>query len=57
MQKYCFKYWDHWVPGAFSLRVKRSGLEDDLTPSSSGEVKNAWRHTSTPTLPLPYPRC
>jgi hypothetical protein len=28
-----------WVPGALSLRVKRSGREADHSPSSSAEVK------------------
>jgi hypothetical protein len=28
-----------WVPGALSLRVKRSGLEADHSPPSSDEVK------------------
>jgi hypothetical protein len=37
-----------WVPGALSLWVKRPGCETDHSPPSSAEVKNAWRHTSTP---------
>jgi hypothetical protein len=28
--------------------VKRPGREDDLSPPSSSEFKNAWRYTSTP---------
>jgi hypothetical protein len=28
-----------WVPGALTLRVKRSGRETDHSPSSSAEVK------------------
>jgi hypothetical protein len=37
-----------WVPGAFSLGVKRPGREADHSPLSSAEVKNAWSYTSTP---------
>jgi hypothetical protein len=38
----------HWVPGAFSLGVKRPGREADHSPPSSTEVKIAWSYTSTP---------
>jgi hypothetical protein len=31
-----------------SLWVKRPGHEDDRSPASSVEIKNAWRFTSTP---------
>jgi hypothetical protein len=37
-----------WVPGAFSLGVKRPGCEADHSLSSNAEVKNAWSYTSTP---------
>jgi hypothetical protein len=37
-----------WVPEVLSLEVKRPGREDDHSPHSSAEVKNAWRYTSTP---------
>jgi hypothetical protein len=37
-----------WVPGAFSLEVKRLGWEVYHSPPSSAEVKNAWSYTSTP---------
>jgi hypothetical protein len=37
-----------WVPRALSLGVKRPGREADYSPSSSAEVKNAFRCTSTP---------
>jgi hypothetical protein len=37
-----------WIPGALSLGVKRPGLEAVHSPQSSAEVKNAWRHNSTP---------
>jgi hypothetical protein len=36
------------VPGAFSLGVKRPEREEDHSPPSSGELKNAWSYTSTP---------
>jgi hypothetical protein len=38
----------HWVPGAVSLGVKRSGREADHSPPSSAKVKNAWSYTSIP---------
>jgi hypothetical protein len=41
-----------WVPGAFSLGVKRPGREADHSPPSSAEVKNVWRYTSTPPIRL-----
>jgi hypothetical protein len=37
-----------WVTGGLFLGVKRPGCEADHSPSSSSEVKNAWRYTSTP---------
>jgi hypothetical protein len=37
-----------WVPGAFTLRVKRPGREADHSPPSSVEIKNACMYTSTP---------
>jgi hypothetical protein len=37
-----------WVPGAFSLGIKRTGREAGRSPPSSAEVKNAWSYTSTP---------
>jgi hypothetical protein len=37
-----------WVPGAIFLGVKWPGREDDHSPPSSAEVKNAWSYTSTP---------
>jgi hypothetical protein len=36
-----------WVPGVFSLGVKRLGREADHSPPPSAEVKNAWSYTST----------
>jgi hypothetical protein len=36
-----------WISGALSSGVKRSGHEDDYSPPSSAEVKNAWSYTST----------
>jgi hypothetical protein len=41
---------NQWVPGAFSLGVKRSGREADHSPPSSAEVKNAWSYTSAPPI-------
>jgi hypothetical protein len=35
-----------WIPGAFSLGVKRLGREADHSPPSSAVVKNAWSYTS-----------
>jgi hypothetical protein len=40
-----------WVPGAFSLGIKRLGREADRSPPSSTKVKNAWSYTSTPNTP------
>jgi hypothetical protein len=37
-----------WVPGAFSLGVKRQGREADHSPSASAEVKKRWIYTSIP---------
>jgi hypothetical protein len=37
----------HWVPGAFSLEVKRPERETDSSPRSSADVKNASSYTST----------
>jgi hypothetical protein len=36
-----------WVPGTFSLRVKRPDREADHSHLPSAEVKNAWSYTST----------
>jgi hypothetical protein len=41
-----------WVPGALSLGVMRPGREDDHSPPSSAEVKNAWSYTSTSPIHL-----
>jgi hypothetical protein len=41
-----------WVTGAISLGVKQSGHEADHLPTSSSDVKNVWRYTSTPPLCL-----
>jgi hypothetical protein len=41
-----------WVPGAFSLGLKRPGREDDHSPPSSAEVKNEWSYTGTPPIHL-----
>jgi hypothetical protein len=41
-----------WVPGAFSLGIKRPGCEADHSPPSSAEVKNTWSYTSTPPVHL-----
>jgi hypothetical protein len=40
-----------WVPESLPLGVKRPGREADYLPPSSGEVKNTWRYTSTPSTP------
>jgi hypothetical protein len=37
-----------WVPGAFSLGVKRQGCEADHSLPASAEVKKMWIYTSTP---------
>jgi hypothetical protein len=37
-----------WVPGAFSLGVKRQGCEADHPPHLVSRLKNAWSYTSTP---------
>jgi hypothetical protein len=37
-----------WVPGTFTLGVKRLGHEADKSSPSSSEVNNAWSYTSTP---------
>jgi hypothetical protein len=41
-----------WVPGAFSLGVKRPGREADHSLPSSAEAKNAWSYTPTPPILL-----
>jgi len=41
-----------WVPGALSLRIKRQEREDDHSPQSSTEIKNAWSYSSTPPIRL-----
>jgi hypothetical protein len=41
-----------WVPGVFSLGVKRLGREADHSPPSSAEVKKAWNYTSTSPVRL-----
>jgi hypothetical protein len=41
-----------WIPGALSLRFKRSGREADHSPPSSVEVKNFWNYISTPPIRL-----
>jgi hypothetical protein len=38
-----------WIPGALSPGVKRTGREDDNSPQSNAEVKNAWSCASAPT--------
>jgi hypothetical protein len=40
------------VPGALSPGLKWLGHEDDHSPPSSPEVKNAWSYTSTPPISL-----
>jgi hypothetical protein len=40
-----------WVPGAFSLGVKRPGREVDHSPPTSADVKKMWIYTSTPYTP------
>jgi hypothetical protein len=37
-----------WVPGLFTSVVKLPRRGADHSPPSSSEVKNAWRHGSTP---------
>jgi len=37
------------VQGTVFPKVKRPGREDNNSPPSSVEVKNAWSYTSTPT--------
>lgn len=39
----------HWVPGAFSLRVKQQGHDTDYSPPSSAEFNNAWSYTCIPS--------
>jgi hypothetical protein len=39
------------VPGAPSLEVRRSGREAEHSASSSAEVKNTWRYTSSSPCP------
>jgi hypothetical protein len=41
-----------WVPGAFSLVVKRLGCEADHSPASGAKVKNKWSYTSIPPIRL-----
>jgi hypothetical protein len=41
-----------WVPGIFSLVIKRPGGEADRSPPSSAEVKNPLSYTPTPPLRL-----
>jgi hypothetical protein len=41
-----------WVPGSFSLGVKRPGCEADHSPQSSAKVKNARSYASTPPIRL-----
>jgi hypothetical protein len=38
------------VPEALPLGIKRPGREDDYSPPSSAEIKNAWSYTSN--LPI-----
>jgi hypothetical protein len=38
--------------GTLFPEEKRLGREADYSPPSSAEVKNAWRHTSTPPIRL-----
>jgi hypothetical protein len=38
----------YYLPGAFSLGVKRLGREADNSPPSRTEIKNAGNYTSTP---------
>jgi len=38
-----------WVAEALTPMVKQPGREADHSPSSGGEVKNAWSYTSTGT--------
>jgi hypothetical protein len=40
------------VTGALSLGVKWSGCEDDHSPPSSAEVRNAWSYISSPPIRL-----
>jgi hypothetical protein len=40
------------VTGEYFVGAKRSGREADYLPPSSAEVKNLWRHTSTPPYVL-----
>jgi hypothetical protein len=37
-----------WLSEALSLGLKRPGSENDHSPPSSAEVKNAWSYTSNP---------
>jgi hypothetical protein len=41
-----------WVPGFFSLGVKRPGRDANHSPPPSAEVKNSWSYTSTPPVRL-----
>lgn len=38
---------NQWLPDATVLEVKWLGCEDDHSPPSTFEVKNAWSFTST----------
>jgi hypothetical protein len=37
-----------WIPGTFSLEVKRQQGDADHSPPTSAEVKKTWVYTSTP---------
>jgi hypothetical protein len=41
-----------WIPGFFSMWVKRRGCEVEHPPPSSTEVRDAWRYTYTPPIRL-----
>jgi len=36
------------ILGAVSLEIKQPGRENDHSPPSNADVKNAWSRTSTP---------
>jgi hypothetical protein len=43
------KFKSRWVGEAFSLEVRRPGLEADHSPPTSAKVKKTWIYTSTPS--------
>jgi len=46
----CIQPSNQWVPGPFFPGVEWPELEDDHSPPSSVDVKNAWGYTGTPPI-------